>query len=177
LPRQKFVDEGAYGYGLPLIFVLPQIRVFRSTTPTKTWEPAPNPLYSFKFPSKPGTGWNWESVFGSGYNNVLNQETIRGYDGTQSQGSTYFNHSFVIQSFDNNYNPGAPRSSSDAQSVWRLLLGSENWVTMSNHYDSVSRRTNDYILNSLEGFHDDIHAYLGSGPGAMDQTSTGKKSI
>jgi tyrosinase len=172
LPRQKLANQDSYTYGVPIIFTLPQIQVFRTTTPTKQWEPAPNPLYSFKFPSNLGGGWDWAQDFGQNYDPILTKQTIRGYDGDQSQGG-YFNHTFVMQTFDNAYNPGAPTSSSDAQSVWRVLLGQQNWITMSNHYDPSNRRKEIYDLNSVEGFHDDIHTYLGSGPQAIQGNAAG----
>ena len=165
LPRQRLGGGGGYKYGLPIIFMVPQVKVHRPGTPEGTWELMNNPLYQFKFPQNDTKGgFNWDEGFGAGHDRVVQQQTIRGYDGTKPTAD----HSFVMGTFDNNYNPASKLSTPDPGSLWRVLTQNQNWVTMSNHYDPTNRRASNYNMNSLEGFHDDIHNYLGCGKAAMD---------
>lgn len=163
LPRQRV--SGGYKYGLPIIFMLPQIKVHRPGTPDSSWVPIDNPLYQFNFPQNDTRGFDWNQGFGSNHRRVVEQKTIRGYDGTKPSAD----HSFVMDTFDNNYNPASNLSTPDPGSIWRVLTQDQDWVTMSNHFDPTNRRRQNYNMNSLEGFHDDIHAYLGSGRAAMEQ--------
>jgi tyrosinase len=159
LPRQKLINAETYKYGIPIIFTLPKIQVRRPEDPS-TLVPMDNPLYRFDFPQKDVQSIDWTEGFGNDYNKVVSQNTIRGYDGSAPSA----NHSFVMATFDNNYNPNVNLGSPDPGSLWRVMLDNQNWMTMSNHFDSTNRRASNYTLNSLEGFHDDIHGYLGSGP-------------
>jgi len=172
LPRQKVANAETYQYGIPIIFTLPQIQVRRPENPS-TLVPMDNPLYKFSFPQDDVQSIDFAQGFATqdnpNYNPVVSQNTIRGYDGTTQSA----NHSFVITTFDNNYNPNSTLGSPDPGSLWRVMLDNQNWMTMSNHFDSTNRRDSNYNLNSLEGFHDDIHSYLGAGPHSSDVDSQG----
>ena len=167
LPRQKLLDFDTYVYGIPIIFTVPQILVRRPESPD-TLKPMENPLYRFNFPKEDIGSINWSGFTTRLHpqpNGAVKATTIRGYDGTVQQA----NHGFVMTTFDNKYNPSSTLGSGDPGYLWRVMLGNQDWITMSNHFDPTDHRNKDYSLNSLEGFHDDIHGYLGSGPHSGDR--------
>ncbi|KAF4827508.1 Tyrosinase [Colletotrichum tropicale] len=158
LPRQKATGGDVYTYGIPIIFTLPQIQVRRPENPTK-WVPMTNPLYQFNFPTDKKGGFDW-----SMYSRIpaAKERTIRGLNAnTQSA-----DHSYVIRAFDNVYNPANGLSSQTPASIWRVMFDRQSWVQMSNHYDPRIRDPNEvvYNANSLEGFHDNIHGQIATGP-------------
>ncbi|KAK2042757.1 Di-copper centre-containing protein [Colletotrichum somersetense] len=158
LPRQKLATGDTYTYGIPVIFSLPQIRVRRPENPS-SWVPMSNPLYQFNFPTDSKGGFDW-----SMYDQIpaARDHTIRGLNAaTQSA-----NHNYVMRAFDNAYNPVSGLGSQAPQSIWHIMFDKQTWVQMSNHYDPRTRDPASvvYNANSLEGFHDDIHNQLATGP-------------
>ncbi|EFQ32588.1 hypothetical protein CGRA01v4_09590 [Colletotrichum graminicola] len=158
LPRQKLVTEDIYTYGIPVIFLLPHIQVRRPESPS-SWVSMANPLYQFKFPADGKGGFDW-----SMYTQIpaARDLTIRGLN-TATQSA---DHSYVMRAFDNAYNPVSGLSSQTPQSIWHVMFGKQTWVQMSNHYDPRTRDPASvvYNANSLEGFHDNIHNQLATGP-------------
>lgn len=118
-----------------------------------------NPLYQFNFPVDKKGGFDWST-----YSRVpaAKERTIRGLNAnTQSA-----DHSYVIRAFDNVYNPANGLSSQTPAGIWRVMFDRQSWVQMSNHYDPRVRDPNEvvYNANSLEGFHDNIHGQIATGP-------------
>ncbi|KAL0937178.1 tyrosinase [Colletotrichum truncatum] len=158
LPRQKASNADVYTYGIPIIFTLSHIQVRRPENPSR-WVSMANPLYQFNFPADNKGGFDW-----SMFNRVpaARDHTIRGLNAsTQSA-----NHSYVIQAFDNVYNPASSLSSQTPAGIWRVMFDRQNWVQMSNHWDPRIRDPREvvYNANSLEGFHDNIHGQIATGP-------------
>jgi len=152
LPRQLQKD-GSYVYGVPIIFTLPQILVQRSAG--GKWEPAANPLYSFKFSqaAQKEIDFSWYGKLKS-----PKAGTVRGLDTVRDRP----NHRFVVDALDNVYNPNNGVGTSAPFDIWQVMMRSnQNWVRMSNHYSPTNRT--EYNENNLEGFHDNIHTQLGVG--------------
>ncbi|OHW91286.1 tyrosinase precursor, partial [Colletotrichum incanum] len=158
LPRQKLASGDVYTYGLPIIFTLPQVQVRRPENPSR-WVSMANPLYQFNFPADSKGGFDWST-----YDQIpaARDYTIRGLNAaTQSA-----NHNHVMRAFDNAYNPVSGLSSQAPQSIWHVMFERQTWVQMSNHWDPRTRDPASvvYNANSLEGFHDNIHNQLATGP-------------
>ncbi|GKT69134.1 tyrosinase precursor [Colletotrichum tofieldiae] len=158
LPRQKLASGDIYTYGLPIVFTLPQIQVRRPENPSR-WVSMANPLYQFNFPADSKGGFDWST-----YDQIpaARDHTIRGLNATTQSA----NHSYVLRAFDNAYNPVSGLSSQAPQSIWHVMFERQTWVQMSNHWDPRTRDPASvvYNANSLEGFHDNIHNQLATGP-------------
>lgn len=148
LPRQ--LANGRYTYGIPIIMTLPEINVKR--TADGPWTPMPNPLYSFRFNDAARRELDFRNW--SGLRNP-SQQTMRAYDFQRDRP----NHQVLMQAFDNLYNPINNLSSPGFDTLYRVMVDErQTWVTMSN-----SARSNDLGMNSLEGFHDNLHVQLAWG--------------
>jgi hypothetical protein len=172
LPREKLVDQEQYTYGIPVILMTKTVNVRR---PGKTdYEPMDNPLYQFKFPNDPKGGFHWDQI--RGYQpkdiKVLSTKAIRGYN--KPTGTA--DHEYVKDTFNNQYGPTTQRSSSDAAYLYDLFFGGDPWKVISNHFEVDDRTKGIYNVNSLEGFHDNIHGYMGMGPGTSGDRATGQMS-
>jgi tyrosinase len=171
LPREKLIDQEQYTYGIPVVLMTKTVMVRR---PGKTdYEPMDNPLYQFNFPKNdPKGGFHWDEV--KGYDaqdvKVLSGKTVRGYDKLTSTAD----HDYVKKTFHNQYGPTSKRSSSAAEYLYTLFFGQNNWKIISNHFDVRDRKRRN--VNSLEGFHDNIHGYMGMGPGTDRDRATGQMS-
>ncbi|OBR08255.1 Tyrosinase [Colletotrichum higginsianum IMI 349063] len=158
LPRQKLISGDVFTYGLPIIFTLPQIQVRRPENPSR-WVPMANPLYQFNFPPDSKGGFDW-----SMYDRIpaARDHTIRGLNAASQSA----NHNYVMRAFDNAYNPVSGLSSQAPQSIWHVMFDRQTWTQMSNNWDPRTRDPASavYNANSLEGFHDDIHTQIATGP-------------
>ncbi|GKT42783.1 tyrosinase [Colletotrichum spaethianum] len=124
-----------------------------------TWHRVYVAQFEFNFPADSKGGFDW-----SMYDQVpaARDHTIRGLNAaTQSA-----NHSYVMRAFDNVYNPVSGLSSQAPQGIWHVMFERQTWLQMSNHWDPRTRDPASvvYNANSLEGFHDNIHNQLATGP-------------
>ena len=162
LPRQ--LGNRQYTYGIPIIFTLPRINVKK--TAEGPWEPMDNPLYSYKFGDAGRAEMNFSS-WGSLRN--PSRFTMRAYDFQRDQP----NHEILIRAFDNLYNPNLNLSTQGFDNLYRVMMDDrQTWATMSN-----SARSGDLGMNSLEGFHDNLHVQVSWGmPGRVNQSPRGHMS-
>lgn len=163
LPRQT-AGQHQIIYGIPIIFTLPKIRVKR--TADGPWAPMDNPLYSYRFSNATRTQMDFSS-----WGNLRNpsQLTMRAYDFQRDQP----NHEVLMRAFDNLYNPSINLSTQAFDNLYRVMTDEkQTWETMSN-----SGRSADLGMNSLEGFHDNLHVQISWGlPGKVDSSPRGHMS-
>jgi tyrosinase len=162
LPRQ--VAGRQYTYGIPIILTLPRINVKR--TADGPWTLMDNPLYSYKFSNADRAQMNFRS-----WGNLRNpsQFTMRAYDFQRDQP----NHEILMRAFDNLYNPNVNLSTQGFDNLYRVMTDErQTWTTMSN-----SGRSGDLGMNSLEGFHDNLHVQISWGmPFRADRSPRGHMS-
>jgi len=162
LPRQTANRQ--FIYGIPIILTLPKINVKK--TADGPWVPMDNPLYSYKFSNADRAQMNFRN-----WGNLRNpsQFTMRAYDFQKDQP----NHEILIKAFDNLYNPSVNLSTQGFDNLYRVMTDErQTWTTMSN-----SGRSSDLGMNSLEGFHDNLHVQISWGmPFRADRSPMGHMS-
>ena len=152
-------------FGIPLIVSTPEV-YFREPHTPDTVTLRPNPLYRFNFPKDFQAATDKDSFWNPKSGNALFDDptlqgtthTIRAPDAAGKQDDTYINQyvSTHIQS-------------DVGSSLFKVFTVDQPWITFSNDvYDQTDangdkRAGHEYIDHTLEGFHDNIHVFLGQG--------------
>jgi tyrosinase len=187
LPRQLGEDHSndlsssstlPYEFGIPKIVSKPKVFVKKQESSSELSE-VDNPLYQYKFPENFRYPNNTDLFWQHPSKNALIEDsslegtyhTVRAPDENGLQDDKYINtymHHHI--------------QSDIGSSMYKVLTAHQKWAVFSNDvYDEDeaqnSKDGKSYIDHTLEGFHDNVHVFLGQGKLGTGQKEKGSGHI